>query len=208
MTFEIEDYVSWKAPKYADRIIRSGCKKSNPISSQVDSEEELLNVCCYICFGDGIPIGSIWETPDNSISLQSYEKPWMYESIMKELSKNLNTYEISELTSVTEKTIRGKAKEFNLSGRGRVSWEIENSWEKAKQHCRERDKRCVVCGLTNNEHKTKFGRGLDVHHIIPRKVFDEKRNADSLRNLVCLCEDCHGTYEASPRELFIEAYVR
>jgi 5-methylcytosine-specific restriction endonuclease McrA len=52
----------------------------------------------------------------------------------------------------------------------------------------ERDEyKCTECGLTNEESIQKFGRGLHVHHIIPRVEGGSHR----LENLRTLCEACH-----------------
>lgn len=55
---------------------------------------------------------------------------------------------------------------------------------------------CVVCGLSIDESVEKFGRSLDVHHIVPRRYFYEHDDlevddANHQANLVTLCIPHH-----------------
>jgi len=63
------------------------------------------------------------------------------------------------------------------------------SWREAQQAARERDGRCVDCGITSDE----IGRALAVHHIVPFKRYGIRRHreANALTNLVALCQPCH-----------------
>jgi 5-methylcytosine-specific restriction endonuclease McrA len=78
------------------------------------------------------------------------------------------------------------------------------NWSKQRQKCLERDGReCRVCGTS----ATDLDREPAVHHITPRRQFDEGnwREMNSLSNLITLCPSCHGTHEgkftdASPEE--------
>lgn len=64
------------------------------------------------------------------------------------------------------------------------------NWTVQRRHARLRDKKtCQRCGITEKE----YGKGLDVHHIIPFRAFGIKnyKEANELNNLVCLCGKCH-----------------
>jgi len=50
---------------------------------------------------------------------------------------------------------------------------------------------CQDCGMSNGEHLEKYNRKLEVHHIIPRKEFEDMEKADRDDNLVTLCIPCH-----------------
>lgn len=54
---------------------------------------------------------------------------------------------------------------------------------------------CVVCGISDETHRRQFGRGLDVHHIVPVRLFKKwerpQEDAHSLRNLVTVCRTHH-----------------
>jgi hypothetical protein len=67
------------------------------------------------------------------------------------------------------------------------------SWHEARRQARARDKVCADCGKTPEE----AGRELDVHHIVPFRVFGRSRHteANHLDNLVCLCNTCHTARE-------------
>lgn len=43
---------------------------------------------------------------------------------------------------------------------------------------------CTKCGLTNDEHRLKYGRVLDVHRISPGSAY-------SVDGCLTLCQDCH-----------------
>lgn len=73
------------------------------------------------------------------------------------------------------------------------------NWEEQRQRCLERDNyECRSCGLTQEEHKEKHGFGLDVHHVVPLRKFDDPKDANSLGNLVAACRTCHRQYEGLP----------
>lgn len=48
-------------------------------------------------------------------------------------------------------------------------------------------KKCLACGISNLEHKEKFGVDLCVHHTIPFYII----NNNDLNNLIILCSSCH-----------------
>jgi 5-methylcytosine-specific restriction endonuclease McrA len=69
-------------------------------------------------------------------------------------------------------------------------------WNKRRRQAIERDNhRCTVCGVSDEEHKRRFGRGLEVHHIVPAKLFYKRdvptEDAHMLRNLVTVCRTHH-----------------
>lgn len=64
------------------------------------------------------------------------------------------------------------------------------NWTVARREVNERDEVCQNCGRDGSE------RLLDVHHIIPVRVFKQASNAavedaHDLENLVLLCRPCH-----------------
>ena len=77
--------------------------------------------------------------------------------------------------------------------KGGVHQEYNRGWYRSKTDTLERDgNTCVVCGITAEE----FGRNLDVHHIIPVRLFmasDDHDSADAHfpENLITLCVTCH-----------------
>jgi 5-methylcytosine-specific restriction endonuclease McrA len=60
-----------------------------------------------------------------------------------------------------------------------------------------RDKsQCTECGMTQREHKRKYEKGLEVHHITPRSEFDEEGvEMHALDNLKTVCVSCHRRIE-------------
>lgn len=69
-------------------------------------------------------------------------------------------------------------------------------WGTRREEAIKRDGReCKRCGITAREHREKFGSGLIVHHVTPRREFDTAEEAHDLENLVTLCSKCHGEVE-------------
>jgi hypothetical protein len=74
------------------------------------------------------------------------------------------------------------------------------NWYRQARKARERDSyKCRHCGKSEK----KIGRRMDVHHIIPFRMFryirhqnDNYKEANHLSNLICLCQQCHKKAEA------------
>lgn len=70
------------------------------------------------------------------------------------------------------------------------------NWYEMRQQALQRDRfRCQDCGMEQSEHRDEYGRGLDVHHIMPVRQFDTPEDANILLNLITLCRDCHRKWE-------------
>jgi len=70
------------------------------------------------------------------------------------------------------------------------------SWERQRKRALERDNfQCTVCGISDEEHCKRFGYGLDVHHIVPLRLFAQWDkpidDAHALRNLKTVCRTHH-----------------
>jgi hypothetical protein len=52
--------------------------------------------------------------------------------------------------------------------------------------------RCVECGMTARQHARRYGRGLEVHRIVPGSRY-------SVDSCVTLCQGCHKDKPKSPR---------
>lgn len=85
----------------------------------------------------------------------------------------------------------GKSILNNISNRG-------PNWKKQRERALARDgRRCVDCGLTEDQCIQVFGRSLDVDHIVPFHNFGSYREANLLSNLACRCASCHRIEEAT-----------
>jgi 5-methylcytosine-specific restriction endonuclease McrA len=83
--------------------------------------------------------------------------------------------------------IRGEA---NFHWKGGYEPYYGPNWRKQRRAARERDKyTCQRCGKQESE----CGKELDVHHVVPFRVFGFRRYAEAnkLTNLVSLCAACH-----------------
>lgn len=79
--------------------------------------------------------------------------------------------------------------------RGYGSYRGEN-WKKQRQKALKRDGyKCIVCGMTNDEHMEKYGNGLHVNHIEPFHNINNYKVANRISNLETLCVKHHGLRE-------------
>jgi hypothetical protein len=70
------------------------------------------------------------------------------------------------------------------------------SWDERSSAIRERDGyECVVCGMSQSDHRDEFGSLLPVHHIVPYRNFDDDSRAHADGNLITLCRVCHADLE-------------
>lgn len=75
-------------------------------------------------------------------------------------------------------------------------WWYGREWQEAREKALKRDNyRCTKCGMSDEEHREKCGRGLEVHHTVPIRLFDawDKpiEDAHTLRNLTTRCRTHH-----------------
>lgn len=108
------------------------------------------------------------------------------------------------------KMSRSTAGRDNPNWRGGYSYRYGANWSVVRDEVEERDEVCQHCGHDGSEYR------LEVHHIVPVRIF---READDLdvedahddRNLVLLCNPCHGLADHGriefdePIELLFEA---
>lgn len=75
------------------------------------------------------------------------------------------------------------------------------NWHEQRRSVLQRDKfECQKCGISEEEHEQLYEMGLDVHHIVPIREFEEKEEANRLDNLVTLCRNCHNQLETEQPE--------
>lgn len=87
------------------------------------------------------------------------------------------------------------AKDFHyrFSGENSPTWtggkkHYTGDWDNSRDKARKRDLfKCRRCGISEKD----LGKELSVHHIRKYKLFQNKKKANSLHNLVCLCPKCH-----------------
>ena len=70
-------------------------------------------------------------------------------------------------------------------------------WMERRRSALDRDDhQCVICDMSEEEHRLRYSRVLDVHHKTPRREFDTAEEAHSMKNLITLCVRCHGLVES------------
>jgi len=66
-------------------------------------------------------------------------------------------------------------------------------WETQALKARDRDGyTCRICGKTEKD----LGKQMDVHHILPYRLFRSNMEANRMDNLLSVCPSCHRTLEA------------
>lgn len=97
----------------------------------------------------------------------------------------------------------------NRSGENSPHWKGKNAvdnrpcygpgWnERKRKSIRERDNNeCISCGMSGDEHIEKFGRRLNVHHIVQARESSNPAVHNAPRNLMTLCVPCHMSVEQS-----------
>jgi len=79
------------------------------------------------------------------------------------------------------------ALEDNPNWKGGCDREYGQTWRRVRKKAKERDGyECVICSSDE---------WLDVHHIIPVRLYDNNKEAHKLDNAVTLCRKCHGKWE-------------
>lgn len=68
-------------------------------------------------------------------------------------------------------------------------WRKRHPWTTVRKQAIKRDgERCILCGVSRDEHRDTIGQDLDVHHIVPTSKGGPKYDPD---NLATLCRTCH-----------------
>lgn len=121
-----------------------------------------------------------------------------------------STYEISEDLECAPSTVHDWLTHHGIETRsvgsqpgelhhrwkgGRDPYYGEN-WRTQRRKAIERDgRKCVLCGVAESEHQSKYGSSLDVHHQEPLRTFDDPAKANEVENLMTLCRGCHNRIE-------------
>lgn len=126
--------------------------------------------------------------------------PWSFREVLKQLHyyESKSAVDMAHLFGCTEQTVSERLNEYDFYD-PMSDVNSSPSWSVQRQKALDRDGVCVRCGCEND---------LEVHHIVPRKHFDDERVAHILENLVVLCSSCHGEVEyQSPRQWFFTTHV-
>jgi hypothetical protein len=95
----------------------------------------------------------------------------------------------------------GQPGEMNANWEGGYEPYYGENWYEQRRVARERDEyKCQACGMTDEQHTETYGWGLEVHHIVPFREFEQPDAANELSNLVTLCRSHHRKYEYEPPE--------
>lgn len=73
--------------------------------------------------------------------------------------------------------------------KGGTSPDYGEGWYRKRRQVRERDEVCQACGEDGSDAR------LHVHHIVPRREFDDVDRSNAMINLVSLCARCHKLVE-------------
>lgn len=66
------------------------------------------------------------------------------------------------------------------------------NWKQQREKALKRDNyKCIVCGMSNDQHKNRYGQGLHVNHIKPYHNINNYKIANKTTNLETLCVKHH-----------------
>lgn len=118
----------------------------------------------------------------------------------------LSTYTIAELAGCAPSAVYSWLERHGIETRavGSQPGELHHRWkgggdpyygrnwtERRRQVLERDDHECQRCGISDSKHRTQHDRGLDVHHRVPLREFEEPELANRLSNLVTFCRECH-----------------
>jgi 5-methylcytosine-specific restriction endonuclease McrA len=109
-------------------------------------------------------------------------------------------WEVDDGMTFCNRACFGQWKARNWTGEDNPCWRGGHppyygaNWKRQQREARHRDQhQCQLCGIAESECR----RALDVHHIVPFRLFgvNRYRDANALHNLVSLCDSCHAYAE-------------
>jgi len=116
----------------------------------------------------------------------------------EELHRDPNQIERAENCFCGDKRCKAKYQSEQVGGENHPRWSggydgyYGSNWERKRREALQRDEHtCQYCGDGREDTEAV----IQVHHIRPINDFEVKEDANSLSNLVTLCEPCHGTWE-------------
>lgn len=130
--------------------------------------------------------------------------------------ERLKLYEIAQRFDVDERTVSGWFNRRDIQTRTYTGKEVARwnggwdhyygpNWEEQRRKRLEKDGyECVVCSLSNEQHKEIRGTALHVHHIQRKESFRkgngelDYERANRIENLITLCYKCHNRWEGIP----------
>lgn len=126
------------------------------------------------------------------------------------VEEGMSTYQIADSLDCAPSTVFDWLQEHGIDTRsvGSQPGELHHRWkgggdpyygenwhDQRRKALRRDEFECQKCGIDEKEHEESYGMGLDVHHIVPVREFEEKEEANRLDNLVTLCRNCHNRLE-------------
>lgn len=147
--------------------------------------------------------------------------PWKSEERVRDLyhGEGLSTTECAERLGCAQSTLIHWMEQHGIERRDRTDYTGEKAanwkgghtkyygpnWNEQRQKRLERDDyKCVVCGISNEEHKERKGNSLEIHHIQRKASFVDENGvvdyerANRIENLITLCSVCHKKWEGIP----------
>lgn len=130
----------------------------------------------------------------------------------EEILKNKNKARYIKYSKNNEK-VKEYQKRWNKNHTGRYKYKYNGKYNKKALECMEtkrfggnREKvllrdnfKCIICNLSNEEHKIRFNRNLTIDHIDGNGRKSKNPNND-LKNLRTLCLTCHGRIDGKRGE--------
>lgn len=194
-------------PVYCSRSC-SGTDTSAGTGSDHHNYSERVDVTCAECGNTKSVIPSVYDSRDQFFCDNDCRHDWLTGRTQEDQHERTTVYCVTCGTpkSVYPHEAKNQERHFcdkqcygtyiseTRCGKNHPNWrddtdtERGDEWDKIREIITERDNyECINCGISEK----RVTRSHDVHHINPRRNFDDVNNSNFSLNLITLCRSCH-----------------
>lgn len=194
--------------EYCDKELGNNAGLATHKSKVHGDEAEKIEVSCENCGEIVVEYESQLEWSNNNFCSVDCRAEWDSENNNKRFADGINPSkreEVRQKISDSYTYERRLKQSREMMGRNNPNWSggfkpipMGDNWRGKRKQVLNRDNhRCIDCGITEEEYREKCGKGMSVHHKIPRRfVFYHpfmtlEEHANRLDNLVTVCHSCH-----------------
>jgi len=185
--WQSDNFSGENSPVWVERVTRN-CKQCGEEFETLKSEDQVF--CCEQCHYDWR--SENWVGEDNPLFIDSEVECEVCGETFQKRPAKIEMYE----KNFCSRECHGEWISENLRGENHPRWQggkvdYGENWYEQRRKALDRDNHtCQACGKDDTEAKR-----IHVHHITPRRDFDDFEKANRVENLVCLCMPCHSKCE-------------